>query len=38
MSWPGIVAWDDMRTVDYLLTRPGGRSARVGCVGVSFGG
>ena len=20
MTWPGIVAWDDMRTVDYLLT------------------
>ncbi len=21
-TWPGIVFWDDMRTVDYLLTRP----------------
>ena len=38
MSWPGIVAWDDMRTVDYLLTRPEVDPARVGCVGVSFGG
>jgi dienelactone hydrolase len=38
MSWPGLVAWDDMRTVDYLLTRPEVDPARVGCVGVSFGG
>lgn len=38
MSWPGIVAWDDMRTVDYLLTRPEVDGNRIGCVGVSFGG
>ena len=38
MSWPGIVAWDDMRTVDYLLTRPEVDETRIGCVGVSFGG
>ncbi len=38
MSWPGLVAWDDMRTVDYLLTRPEVDPSRVGCVGVSFGG
>lgn len=38
MSWPGIVAWDDMRTVDYLLTRPEVDPSRIGCVGVSFGG
>jgi len=38
ISWPGIVAWDDMRTVDYLVTRPEVDPARVGCVGVSFGG
>jgi hypothetical protein len=38
MSWPGIVAWDDMRTVDYLLTRPDVDGSRIGCVGVSFGG
>jgi dienelactone hydrolase len=37
-SWPGLVAWDDMRTVDYLLTRPEVDPARIGCVGVSFGG
>lgn len=38
MSWPGLVAWDDMRTVDYLVTRPEVDPARIGCVGVSFGG
>jgi dienelactone hydrolase len=38
LSWPGIVAWDDMRTVDYLLTRPEVDPSRIGCVGVSFGG
>ena len=38
MSWPGIVAWDDIRTVDYLLSRPEVDPSRLGCVGVSFGG
>ena len=38
MSWPGIVAWDDMRTVDYLASRPEVDTTRIGCVGVSFGG
>jgi dienelactone hydrolase len=38
MCWPGIVAWDDMRTVDYLLTRPEVDPKRIGCVGVSLGG
>ena len=38
MSWPGLVAWDDMRTVDYLISRPEVDPARIGCVGVSFGG
>jgi dienelactone hydrolase len=37
-SWPGIVAWDDMRTVDYLVTRPEVDPKRIGCVGVSLGG
>jgi dienelactone hydrolase len=37
-TWPGIVAWDDMRSVDYLLTRPEVDPARIGCVGVSLGG
>ena len=38
MTWPGIATWDDMRTVDYLLTRPEVDPRRIGCVGVSFGG
>jgi dienelactone hydrolase len=37
-TWPGLVFWDDMRTVDYLLTRPEVDAARLGCVGVSMGG
>ncbi len=38
LSWPGIVAWDDIRTVDYLVTRPEVDPSRIACVGVSFGG
>lgn len=37
-TWPGIVAWDDMRTVDYLASRPEVDPRRIGCVGVSMGG
>ena len=37
-TWPGVVAWDDLRTVDYLLTRPEVDPRRIGCVGVSMGG
>ncbi len=37
-TWPGVIAWDDMRTVDYLLTRPEIDPGRIGCVGVSMGG
>jgi hypothetical protein len=37
-TWPGVVFWDDMRTVDYLLTRPEVDPKRVGCQGVSMGG
>jgi dienelactone hydrolase len=37
-TWPGIVTWDDMRTVDYLATRPEVDPQRIGCVGVSMGG
>lgn len=38
ITWPGIVAWDDMRSVDYLISRPEVDAARIGCVGVSLGG
>lgn len=38
LTWPGVVTWDDMRTVDYLVTRPEVDSKRIGCCGVSFGG
>lgn len=38
MAWMGIVAWDDMRTVDYLVTRPEVDPERIGCCGVSMGG
>ncbi|MCW5965121.1 MAG: acetylxylan esterase [Bryobacterales bacterium] len=37
-TWPGVVAWDDIRTVDFLLSRPEIDPARIGCVGVSMGG
>jgi dienelactone hydrolase len=38
LTWPGIIGWDDMRTVDFLLTRPEIDPARIGCMGVSMGG
>jgi dienelactone hydrolase len=38
ITWPGVVMWDDMRTVDYLVTRPDVDPRRVGCVGLSVGG
>jgi len=37
-TWPGIVSWDDRRTVDYLTTRPEVDPKRIGCVGISMGG
>ena len=37
-TWPGIVAWDDSRTIDYLVTRPEVDPRRIGCLGVSLGG
>lgn len=38
VTWPGVVLWDDLRTVDYLLTRPEVDPRRIGCVGLSVGG
>lgn len=37
-TWPGVLFWDDIRTVDYLLTRPEVDRNRIGCIGLSVGG
>jgi len=37
-TWPGVMFWDDVRTVDYLVTRPEVDKNRIGCVGLSVGG
>jgi dienelactone hydrolase len=37
-TWPGVMFWDDVRTVEYLLTRPEVDPDRIGCVGLSVGG
>lgn len=37
-SWPGVLAWDDRRTIDYLVTRPEVDAERIGCIGLSGGG
>jgi dienelactone hydrolase len=37
-TWPGIHVWDEMRTVDYLISRADVDPARIGCVGLSGGG
>lgn len=38
ISWPGVVVWDDIRTLDYLASRPEVDPSRLGCVGLSVGG
>ncbi len=37
-TWPGVMAWEDRRAVDYLLTRSDVDPRRVGCGGLSGGG
>ncbi len=37
-TWSGVMFWDDIRTVDYLISRPEVDSRRIGCVGLSVGG
>ena len=37
-TWSGVMFWDDIRTVDYLLTRPEVDRNRIGCCGLSVGG
>jgi dienelactone hydrolase len=38
ITWPGVMLWDDIRTLDYLATRPEVDRTRLGCVGLSVGG
>lgn len=38
ITWPGILLWDDMRTVDFLLTRPEVDPNCIGAVGHCTGG
>ena len=37
-TWAGIMFWDDIRTVDYLISRPEVDSDRIACMGLSVGG
>jgi len=37
-TWPGVIIHDDIRTVDYLVTRPEVDPNRIGAVGLSVGG
>ena len=37
-TWAGVMFWDDVRTVDYLASRPEVDPARIGCAGLSLGG
>ena len=36
-TWHGIAHWDDIRTVDYLVSRPEVDPSRIGCMGISMG-
>jgi dienelactone hydrolase len=36
-TWAGLIFWDDIRTVDYLASRPEVDANRIGCVGLSLG-
>lgn len=38
ITWAGVMFLDDIRTVDYLLTRPDVDPERIGCCGLSVGG
>jgi dienelactone hydrolase len=37
-TWAGVMFWDDIRSVDYLVSRPEVDRNRIGCVGLSVGG
>ncbi len=36
-TWSGVMFWDDIRTVDYLVSRPEVDRNRIACVGLSVG-
>jgi dienelactone hydrolase len=38
VTWPGVMLWDDIRTLDYLASRPEVDRSRLACVGLSVGG
>jgi len=38
VTWAGVMFLDDIRTVDFLLTRPEVDPERIGCCGLSVGG
>ncbi len=38
VTWAGVMFTDDIRTVDYLVTRPEVDPERIGCCGLSVGG
>jgi dienelactone hydrolase len=38
ITWPGVMLWDDLRSLDYLASRPEVDAARIACVGLSVGG
>lgn len=38
ITWSGVILWDDIRTVDYLVSRPEVDPNRIACVGLSVGG
>jgi len=37
-TWPGLLAWDDRRAIDYLASRLELNRDRIGCMGLSIGG
>jgi len=37
-TWQGIAHWDDIRTIDYLVSRSEVDPTRIGCLGISMGG
>lgn len=38
VTWPGVMLWDDIRTLDYLASRPEVDPRRLASVGLSVGG